>query len=251
MIFFFKPYASNLILISIFFFHSFKFTSAVTINLLKKNFGFAGREFVARIEEMGFAAVDVIKNKYFEYIKQIAEEQGCEKEDKQILPMALILTADEIAEEFLFRDGVRLDAKKCVSYLKNKGEVSEHKRAYEYILSWAVSNGFHFADSKDAQLDSNVEQFGFWEAAEGDPLKREKVVIFSTVFEKMMKSAGYQSRAFLSWADRQGLLETGNDNHRKKLIWKGNAPIRCVVLRIESLENSGIEDDLDEELPFD
>ena len=222
--------------------------------ILRSNFGFAGRDFVNIIEGLGNNELESIKNKYFDEIKRVAKEAGCEKEDKQVIPMALILAADEITEQYIFKDGVRLDIAKCVSYLKNKGEVSEHKRAYEYIHGWAVSNSFHFAKAKDGEFDSNIEQWGYWEIAP-DLITKTGVVVFSTVFEKMMQQAGFQSRAFLSWAERSGLIETEQDGHRKKTIRVNGTKTRCVVLKFvdteETEEESGFVAASDEELPFD
>ena len=215
--------------------------------LLRSNFGFAGREFVEVIEDLGFNEIDSIKNRYFDVIKEAAKKDNCEKEDKQIIPMALILAADEISEQYIFKDGVRLDVEKCVGYLKNKGEVSEHKRAYEYIIEWAISNKFHFMQTKDDDFVNNCELYGYWD---GD----KKLVILGNVFSRTMKQAGFQSRAFLSWANREGLLEAGEGTHFQKRLRIDGSLSRCVALLIKEEETDanadfvGVDDDF--ELPF-
>lgn len=209
--------------------------------LLKENYGFAGEEFIRVIAEDGYINhVNTIVNEYFNKIKDCAKSHGVEKEDKQIMPMALILAADEIIESELFKDGIRLDLEKCCDYLKNKGEVSEHKRAYEYIQDILVSQHYHFLENQSAIPVGNTEVYGCW-------IDNNKVAIISSAFDKIMKDGNFQSRAFLSWAAKEGIIETdsnGNKKVQKKLFGNNR---RCVILYTEeTAENEDFSD-----IPFD
>lgn len=211
-------------------------------NILRSNYGFAGRDFISVVEKIGFAEVTEIMNKYYKKIHEIAKEQGCEKEDKQIMPMALILAADEIAERYLFKDGIRLDVERCCKFLKNKGEVSEHKRAYEYIKGFVISNSYKFKTNEDDTTNaSDKEMFGFWKES-------DTVCIIGQVFDRAMKQGGFQSRAFLSWAKGLNLIET-QDGRTKKVVKVNGSPIRCVILRMIDLDGSEFEE-VDGEIPF-
>ena len=213
-------------------------------NVFRKNFGYAGPEFVQKIEELGFPEVCKIMDSYIEQLKKSAEASGTEKEDKQLMPMALILTADELSERFLFQDGIRLSVDKCCSYLKNKGEVSEHKRAYEYIKGYVVSNGFHFKDNADEPTSDNVQVWGFWKT-------KDTIVIIGTIFDKMLIEGGFQPKAFLSWAKKQNLIETDRRGTPKKNIKLNGNSIRCVELKMQDEEEPEfIEVSDNDELPF-
>lgn len=194
-----------------------------TSSIFRKHFGFCGREFVEIIQQIGFDQINKMAEEKIKLVKEIAKQQGCEKEDKQIIPMALILLADEIAEQKLFQDGVLLDAEKCVEFLKNKGEVSEHKRAYEFIKQNIVSQSFHYADDIATELDGKTEQFGFWKDA-------DTIVIFGNIFDKILATGGFQSRAFLSWAKKNNLIECDNQGNYKKLVKVKGVVTRSVVL---------------------
>jgi hypothetical protein len=115
-----------------------------TVNIIDHNYGFAGRDFIDVLDDIGLDAVNPIMTKYFEAIKESAATNDTEKEDKQIVPMALILLADEIAESELFKDGVRLDIDKCFEYLKDKNSVSENRRAYDYLRDKVVEYNLKF-----------------------------------------------------------------------------------------------------------
>lgn len=215
-----------------------------TSSIFRKHFGFCGREFVEIIQQIGFDQINKMAEEKIKLVKEIAKQQGCEKEDKQIIPMALILLADEIAEQKLFQDGVLLDAEKCVEFLKNKGEVSEHKRAYEFIKQNIVSQSFHYADDIATELDGKTEQFGFWKDA-------DTIVIFGNIFDKILTTGGFQSRAFLSWAKKNNLIECDNQGNCKKLVKVKGVVTRSVILKLIDLEEEFeiVEDEM--ALPFD
>ena len=213
-------------------------------NILRDNFGFSGRDFVQVIEELGFDEIKNIMDKYYKMIKDIAQEHGCEKEDKQIMPMALILTADELVEKYLFKDGIRLDPHKCCSFLKNKGEVNEHKRAYEYIKGFVISNSYKFKQNEDETSNAiDKEMYGFWKTS-------DRVVIIGQIFDRVMKQGSFQSRAFLSWAKKERLIQTDKNGNPKKLVKVNGSPVRCVVLDMIGLdeESEFVETD---EIPFE
>ena len=89
---------------------------------LRKNFGFCGKEFVGIMQEIGFPELNKRFEAWVERLKKTAAEMHSEKEDKQIIPLALVLLADEISEERIYKDGIRLDVRTCLDFLKNKDD---------------------------------------------------------------------------------------------------------------------------------
>lgn len=234
-------------------------TGNKVVNCIEKNYGFAGKEFINAIKLIGFDNINDLYLEQYNRIKDNAAEKGVEKEDKQVVPMALILTADIIAEKHLFKDGVLLDLDTCVDYLKNKGDVSEHDRAYEYLVNELSVNARHFADNDGEEVEGNIEQWGFWKDS-------DHVVINGNVFDEILKRAGFQSRAFLSWCKKHDLIETdAKGNAKKGVRYKGNL-FRAVIIDVtykhgmeepEEIhgkpENDGfmhLPEGIQEELPF-
>ena len=218
-----------------------------TVKIIESNYGWAGDEFIYQILEIGFDEIQKIYNEMFDKIKEAAAKIGVEKEDKQIAPLALILTADYISEKYLFCDGVLIDIDQAIGYLRNKGDVSEEKNAYEYLLNTISANLFRFEDNSEA----NVEQWGIWK-------DEDTVAINSTIFENIMRKGGYQGKAFLAWARRMDLLECGESRRPKKVIKMYGKSVRAVVLKVryegeedaENAVNSTSIDSLEKALPF-
>lgn len=208
-------------------------------DLVRNNYGWCGREFVEQVQIMGFEAIREIQRGYVNKIKEYAQTQDVEKEEKQVLPMSIILTADEIAEKYLFQDGVRLDLAQCCDLLKNRGEVSEHMRAYQLLKETIAGNVFRF----DNDPDKNVEQWGA--LFDND----RYAAIINKQFNRILKDAGFNDKAFLSWARKNNVVQTDSQG-KSTLTRRINGLLtRCVVL---DLEYDGSSEDMVEiECPFD
>lgn len=209
-------------------------------NILRHNYGFAGREFVATLQLIGDKAIRDIQKSYLDKLKDFAKKHEA-KEEKQLIPMSILLAADQLSEEYIFKDGIRLDFEKCFNLLKNLGEVSEHKRAYNYLMDMIASNySLHFEyDVERPQALWGVIEDGY-------------AVIIGSVFNKLMKDAGFQDKAFLAWAAKQKLLKTNGDGRykKKKRIGSSEVPPWCIFLKVES-DDDEIVDLENVENPFE
>lgn len=210
-----------------------------TIKCIEKNYGFAGEAFVDLLLTMSQEDINYGFNEQYERLKAEAEAEGVEKEEKQIVPMALILYADALIEEHLFQDGVRLDIKECLKYLRNKGDVSEDRRTYEYLIDTVSANAFRF----DEDVEAKSEQWGFWKDT-------NNVAIIGTVFDKIIKQGGFQAKAFLSWCKRVGIVETDSKGNPKKTVKRSGQVFRAVIIRTDYGEYGDFTESDDMQLPF-
>lgn len=228
-------------------------TGNKTVNIVENNYGFAGKEFIQEIKKCDPDEITSIKNGYFDEIMRISEVQGCRKEDKQASPMALILTADELSERFLFKDGVRLVTEDVLKYLKNTEDASEGYRAYEALIGIIDINRAHFADNANERPETNPF-WGWWfdETC-------TYIAIFPFAFKQIMKEQGFQAKAFLSWAKKMDLLQVTEDkktNRFQKKVKHDGKSKWVVVIRTdydkyaEDGENSGFLDVDVSDLPF-
>lgn len=212
---------------------------------LRANFGFCGKEFVQVVQKMGFTEINKRFDEWTDRLKEVSRKKNAEKEDKQIVPMALILLADEIAETELFKDGVRLDIDKCFEYLKDKNSVSENRRAYDYLRDKVVEYNLKF---NPEDPDNHSECWGKW-------LDDKHCAIIPSVMREILSKGGYQYKTFISWATREKLLDRYDDNHAGKQIQLNKRRVRCIVIDLsvdyeENGEFISITDTEASDLPF-
>ena len=209
---------------------------------MEANYGWAGREFINRLTQMSFEDINKAYTEWYERLKKAAEDLGYEKEEKQIVPMALILTADDLSQQWIFNDGINIDINQCIGYLRNKGDVSEDTRAYEYILDIIAVNAHKF-ESDDASDEVRTDVWGFYR-------DQNTVVINGSVFDRLLKEQGFQSKAFLSWAKKTGVIEPDARGNPKKMVSHNGAKFRAVILRTDYGEEPE-DTDFTESVPFD
>lgn len=224
-----------------------------TVNIIEHNYGFAGRDFINVLEDIGTDEINAIMNKYYDLIKKDAAGKEVEKEDKQIVPMALILAADELIEKHLFNDGIRLDIGECSDYLKNKGEVDENERVYRYLMESVQINYRNFEDEDDDTSDDDkpkkmpYENWGYF--------KDDYVVIYSAKFDSILVGGGFQPKSFLAWAKKKNLLELDKKGHPRKNVSRGRIRgAKAVVIKTDygnenTIMTGFVDADMDE-LPF-
>lgn len=204
-----------------------------TAELIKKNYGFAGREFVEVIKETGFEKVAEIQRKIQEEI------YNDEKMQKQSISLSIILTADRLATDFLFRDGQYIDLEEAKQVLVDRNNLSDNERCYQYILSEIDINSVKF-DS----LSQTNEKWGV--------IENGYAIIYNNVFDSICRKGGFSKKAFLSWADKNGLIQTQGGRLTKNKKAQGKT-VRCVFLKMDTtIDADGFQDadDIDGELPF-
>lgn len=204
-----------------------------TAELIKKNYGFAGREFVDVIKQIGFDEVERLQ-------KEIQHEiHDDEKMQKQSISLSIVLAADRIATDYLFQDGQYINLEEAAQVLVDRNELSDNERCYQYILSEVDINRAKF--DPDSQTN---EKWGL--------LEHGYAVIYNNVFDSICKKGGFSKKAFLSWADKNGLLQTQGGQLTKVKKAEGRS-MRCIFLKMDpSIDEDGFQsvDTVQEELPF-
>ncbi len=204
-----------------------------TVDILKKNFGFAGKRFVEVIKKIGVEEICDIQREFQErlYNDEIMQ--------KQSIALSILLTADKIATEHIFRDGQYILLNEAKKVLTDRDSVSDNERCYRYLQDKISMNPQRF------DLDSSIEKWGI--------LEPDYAILYVQAFKELCKSGGFSDKSFLSWADGKGLLQTagGRLTKLKKINGINN---RCVFLkRDDTKDEEGfepVEAYEQEELPF-
>ena len=208
----------------------------LTADTLKQNYGFAGKDFVEVIKAMGADAVREIQK---DFQQQLFDD---EKMQKQSISLSIILTADKIATDTLFKDGQYISIDEAKKVLIDRNELSDNERCYRYILDKVAMNSMRF------DADTNCEKWGI--------IENGYAVFYNQSFDELCKSGGFSKKSFLSWAAKKKIIVQSGGKNTKVTRIGGNV-VRCVWLRIEEVqefetdENGFIQVDEQIKLPFD
>lgn len=205
-----------------------------TADLLKKNYGFAGKRFVEIVKSM---SVDEIRKMQMGFQKQLFDS---DKMQKQSISLSIILTADQIATDFIFKDGCYISLNEAKETLIDRNTLSDNERCYRYLLDKIAMNEQRF------DMETKIEKWGV--------LENGYAVIYNQAFEELCKAGGFSKKAFLSWADRKALLQTQAGRLDKVKNMNGKS-CRCVFLKLDdgiNVDKDGFMslDEVQEELPF-
>ncbi|MEG2898579.1 MAG: DUF927 domain-containing protein [Eubacterium sp.] len=183
-------------------------------SLLNNNYGYAGRLFIDVIKEIGADEVRAIQGEMF----RKADAFG--KMKKQSLSLSMLLTADKIATDYLFKDGIYIDIEEAANMLKSESDISEDERCYQFIIGEIARNKSKF-DS-----DEGYAVVECWGKIEG-----EKAFIIKNVFDEMCRNCNYSTAAFLKWANRKELIEHDSGRLTKKKRINGTtANTVCITI---------------------
>lgn len=192
-----------------------------TATSLYGNYGFAGREFVEHLmEDGGFEHVQRLQDAMQERLKTD------DTMDKQTASAALILAADVLAEEWIFRDGIFLQPEDISKYLVSKETVNQNGRALQYLYDFININQARFG------LDADAHQGEVW----GD-LDDDYAYIIRSKFDQILADEGYNASAFLGWAKNRGYIQCAANGQPTKPKRINGRVSRCVWLKMSEFDN--------------
>lgn len=210
-----------------------------TAEVVKKNFGWAGIDFINVLKTLD---QDDLRNLARAIQRHLEDEKTMQK---QAISLSVILLADQMVTEYLFKDDNGIDLEQAKELLTDKSFVSENERAYQFIQDTVVMNPARFAGEAN-MYDKNIEQWGFVELTDDGG---RRAVITNKAFHQIMKEGGFSVTGFLNWADRKGLIEKDTKGRRTRPRRIDGVLIRCVFLLL-SQEEEELEP-IDEDPVFD
>lgn len=198
-----------------------------TTQVVKNNYGFAGKEFVSLLyssEDMQ----ELVRAEFAALYKQLCKNDTTEK---QAMAAALILTADKFFCQWILGTDDYLSPTDISKHLATKREVSVGERGYNYICDWIGTNQRRFETMHGAPENGEIYgKFG----------NDGYVYIIRSVFVKAVEAEGFNSRSLLSYFKENGLIATRGRNMTKGKRINGNL-VECVALK----QQSDIYDDED------
>ncbi len=196
---------------------------------VKRNFGFAGKKFVDELYKPG--VVDQVSARYQELFNNLGDQDTTEK---QAMAAAAIITADELACQWIFGGTqLPLTITQISEFLASKAAVSAGDRGYKYLCDWVTQHS--------NQLVGRSETVDVLGALDGN-----RAYIIRSVFERVLQDAGYSTAAMVSYLRQEGLIECrGKHNTKGKRI--NGIPTECFCLVLPSVD---VDDEESDELPL-
>lgn len=207
--------------------------------LIRENYGHAGKRFVDALTRPG--TLDTAKTYMDAMLKELLEGGAT---DKQALSAALILTADMLADTFLFDgEGWLLTAKDIAPFLADRAATDLNKRAYAWVCDFVATHPNQFEPQADGTYKGEC-----W----GKIDVSGAALIIHSVLKKAMEQEGYSFESFKSWGRREGVITPGWGG---KNVSKARLPVpagvaNCMRILLNKNEDEGEFADEDAENPF-
>ena len=197
-----------------------------TARIVKTNYGFAGKMFVDAIKAI---AQEELMDIFTGFYKQLLEDK--ESMEKQAGSMAVVLTADQIADNAIFHDGMTINIEDARKILTRRSDVSDGQRAYEFLIDKINMNPSRFDD------ESRVEQWGVIETDNDDV---QTVFLFPQALDGICKDGGFSRKTLESWMTNRKLIKKGADGKTAAVKKIGGRPKRVITITMTAL---GADDD--------
>lgn len=202
-------------------------------DIIKENYGFAGKDFVKYLQSD--EAIDRVRTLQQDFRRKLIELGGMEK---QSAAAAAVLAADAIATELIFKDDNALTVEEIAQYVKTADDISVGKRGYEYINDVLAVNKNRFID----ETDHTKPVSDIW-----GKITPSTIYVVRSIFDRLLLDGGFNPGEVLNWIDEKGYIEKDGVHKAKKVYIEGQRP-RCVCLKriSDTFDDEYEEDDIDE-----
>ena len=206
-----------------------------TANVLKLNYGFAGKDFVMHLQEDG--AIQHARDLYEQFYLSCA---GNDTTEKQAMAAACILTGDALATEWIFQDDNALTVSDIGEFMKSREGISLMERGYNVLCDWVTINSNKL---RGIHEDDKGECYGI---VDGDT-----AFIIRSVFSRVCADNGLSEKGLLSHLRSRGLIDCRDGKFVRTKRIGPTQVATCVWLKLPKPDGSAeIANILDDELPF-
>lgn len=184
-----------------------------TAETVKRNFGFGGRRFVEIIRSVSMEEIRRIQSEFQSVL------MDSDKMQKQAIALSVVLTADKLVTDYLFKDGQYISIEDAKAVLIDRNELSDNERCYQFLIDKIAMNPARF------DLETNCEKWGM--------IENGLAIFYPQALEDLCKQGGFSQKSFRSWGVRSGVVLPDGSGKSSKLKKVNGRPIRCVYLRLE------------------
>lgn len=163
-----------------------------TCEIIKNNYGYAGKEFVEIVKRI---SPDELKKLVKDFQRKLLDESNMQK---QVISLSIVLAADKLIEEYIFKDNCTISINEAKSVLVSRVELSENIRAYKYIMDMPTMHPDKFTPiGNPSEFDKTI-----WGEDKGDC-----ILFIPAAFEVICKEGNFSRKSFTGWAMQNDLLD--------------------------------------------
>ena len=200
--------------------------SAPFMKTIERHFGFAGKEFIQQFQKEDLSALQ-------DRLDELSLELEKTAASKQANSGALLILADELAERYIFKDGIVLTVEEVAKFLKTEEEVNTNARIYQNLCDWLISNKAKFLTGDNdtvmpSPLLGKVEEDTFF--------------VIPSRLDEFFQSVNYSEKLFLRWAYQNGAVidhASDKDRHHTVQVRVGKSRIYMWEVRLGVLDHDG------------
>lgn len=209
----------------------------------QNNYGFCGRDFVEQVKKLGQQKVMERNKKNLERARKLAKEHG--REGRQATAIAVLLTADEIATEFLFKDDQTFSDEELLDIMVKPDDADQYVRFYNTVIERCISNPGK-VEGFTAPEDIRGEYIGIYKKSDkrkGINGEFESISIFPYKLQEWAKELDLDLSLFYrEMADRGLLISDKGTNQTKTESKKTGRNERVIKLIMPKYEEEKEEE---------
>lgn len=181
------------------------------VNLIKNNYGFAGKIYIDHIKKVGFKRIREMFSEYYMNIMQ-----NTKSTEKQAICIASVMIGNKLSQECLFQGEDELQIDDVKGFINDREEIETWRNAYEYLLNIISINSKRFDETTNGEIWGKLTDF--------------YCIINKTVLERELKKGGFEFDSLKrAWASKELLEKNSQGRYAKNTKVYGNKGIYVTI----------------------
>ena len=194
--------------------------------VMEHNYGYGGRDMILALQKLGEPEVKRLIEEFNKKLKNRIKESGKNKQDRQIISAALMMTADYIAEKYLFKDGILLNIDDVIDMLDDANKINQAARMYESLVEKIYTNRSHIEGFTDDISGIRDPYWGVYDR------EKQTMSFLPDIWHQLLKEADMNEEQFILYLRQQGLLiaDTGAQAKTNSKVLNGRPRVYKIIL---------------------
>lgn len=189
-----------------------------TCDVINDNYGFAGKIYINYLKSI---SKEKLNEKFLKILNSIKELDFTE--EKQAINMAMLMLANELACDCIFKEEKPLEIKDIQKYMFTKKEIDKTERAYEFFLDECDSNKNKF------NLDTPGEFWGIMDDFE--------ITIISQRLRKLLEDNKFNYKKVMNDWEEKGYIERNSSGKFSSSLSRAGRKGNYIIVKVVKHNN--------------